>query len=175
MAAKTLRNEGKTAFVRDVLGKNPFANPKAVNEAWKSAGKQGTVSVALVNKTRAALGLAGNLRGKRKKTDARPSGEKARLSGKTRGRKGTNGRHDSPRPSPNAWQTNGNHAESAPSQSQNSARAKASVPRAALEELEADIDRLLFRVMAVGGLLTVEEKLRQARRLLYTAFSARRH
>jgi hypothetical protein len=170
MAANTFKNEGKTEFVREVLGKNPFANPKAVNEAWKSAGKPGTVSVALVNKTRAALGLAGNLRAKRRKRNSRAGGEKARLAGKAHRRKGTNGRDESPRAS--AWETNGTHAEHASGHT--SARSKAPVPRAALEELEADIDRLLFRVMAVGGLLTVEDKLRQARRLLYSAFSTRR-
>jgi hypothetical protein len=171
MAAKILKNEGKTAFVKDVLGKNPYANPRAVNEAWKSAGKQGTVSIALVNKTRAALGLAGNLRPKRKRKVARSGALKTRLAGKSRGRKTPNGSTDSARANP--WLANGMNAEHAASHV--NARAKSPVPRAALEELEADIDRLLFRVMAVGGLLSVEEKLRQARRLLYSAFSSRRH
>ncbi len=36
-----------------------------------------------------------------------------------------------------------------------------------LNELEADIDRLLFKVMAIGNLTEIEDTLRRARRLLY--------
>ena len=36
-----------------------------------------------------------------------------------------------------------------------------------LNELEADIDRLLFKVMGVGALPDIEDTLRRARRLLY--------
>jgi hypothetical protein len=38
-----------------------------------------------------------------------------------------------------------------------------------LVDVEADIDRLLFKVMALDGLSDVETTLRQARRLLYRA------
>jgi hypothetical protein len=38
-----------------------------------------------------------------------------------------------------------------------------------LEDLEADIDRLIFRAMAIGDLTEIEDSLRRARRLLYTA------
>ena len=37
----------------------------------------------------------------------------------------------------------------------------------ALNELEADIDRLIFKVMGVGDLTEIEDSLRQARRQLY--------
>jgi hypothetical protein len=40
-----------------------------------------------------------------------------------------------------------------------------------LENLEADIDRLLFKVMGVGDLTEIEDSLRQARRLLYGALT----
>ena len=38
-----------------------------------------------------------------------------------------------------------------------------------LDEMEADIDRLIFKAMAVGDLTEIEDTLRRARRLLYTA------
>ena len=38
-----------------------------------------------------------------------------------------------------------------------------------LEEIEADIDRLIFKAMAVGDLTEIEDTLRRTRRLLYTA------
>ena len=42
-----------------------------------------------------------------------------------------------------------------------------------LEEMEADIDRLIFKAMAVGDLTEIEDTLRRARRLLYTALLRR--
>ena len=43
----------------------------------------------------------------------------------------------------------------------------------ALNELEADIDRLIFKVMGVGDLTEIEDSLRQARRLLYVTANGR--
>jgi hypothetical protein len=40
-----------------------------------------------------------------------------------------------------------------------------------LAEVEADIDRLLFRLMGAGGLETIEDGLRKVRRLLYRSLS----
>jgi hypothetical protein len=88
---------------------------------------------------RAQLGLAGNLRGKKKTA---PTGKRpgrppkvttAAVNGKSAGRK--SGR------------------------------------TIALEDLEADIDRLLFKIMAVGGFPEIEQTLRQARRMLYGRFN----
>ena len=42
-----------------------------------------------------------------------------------------------------------------------------------LTELEADIDRMLFKVMELGGLSGIEESLRQTRRLLYRSLLPR--
>jgi len=38
-----------------------------------------------------------------------------------------------------------------------------------LEGIEADIDRLIFRMMVIGDLTEIEDTLRRARRLLYGA------
>ena len=48
-------------------------------------------------------------------------------------------------------------------------RGRKSARTLALNELEADIDRLIFKVMGVGDLTEIEDSLRQARRLLYGA------
>ena len=56
-------NQGKTAFVEKFLGTNPDAGHEAVVEAWKSAGKDGTISDSLVNKARSRLKLTGKKRG----------------------------------------------------------------------------------------------------------------
>jgi hypothetical protein len=167
MATMTARKKGKTEFVQGVLAKNPLANTTAVNDAWKSTGQSGSISATLVNKQRAALGLAGNLRAKNKPKPDRAPVNKPEYTGKKRGPKprGTvtetvlhtaphsNGRKtDKPAIRVEPRGTTSRHHES-------------------LEELEADIDRLLFKVMGLGGLSAIEESLRQTRRLLYGGFS----
>jgi hypothetical protein len=131
---------GKTSFVREFLNDNPQGNTNAVNDAWKAAGFDGTISRTVVDKTRALLGLTGNLRGKTKKTKG-----KTTSTGKKLGR---------PRKEPTAA---GNGQP----------RGRKSARTLALNELEADIDRLIFKVMGVGDLTEIEDSLRRARRLLY--------
>jgi hypothetical protein len=48
----------------------------------------------------------------------------------------------------------------------NGRRAASGSSKGTLEEFEADIDRLIFKIMGIGGLSAVEEALRQARRLI---------
>src|SRR5690348_8774688 len=55
------RGVGKSTFVEEVLSKNKTANSKTINEAWKAAGREGTISSTLVQKMRARMGLSGNL------------------------------------------------------------------------------------------------------------------
>ena len=131
---------GKTNFLKAFLHDNPQGNTKAVNEAWKAAGFDGTISTSLVYKARASLGLTGNLSEKTKKSKA-----KATSTGKKLGR---------PRKEPTAPVTG-------------QPRGRKSARTLALTELEADIDRLIFKVMGVGDLTEIEDSLRRARRLLY--------
>ena len=42
----------------------------------------------------------------------------------------------------------------------------------ALAEIEGDIDRLIFKLMDVGGMEEIEDELRKARRLLYRSQQA---
>ena len=132
---------GKTSFLKEFLHDHPQGNVKAVNEAWKAAGFDGTISTALVYKARASLGLTGNLSGK---TKAAAEG-KTTSTGKKLGR---------PRKEPTA-----------PVAGQ--PRGRKSARTLALNELEADIDLLIFKVMGIGDLTQIEAALRQARRLLY--------
>jgi len=41
----------------------------------------------------------------------------------------------------------------------------------ALAEIEADLDRIIFRLMALGGMEEIEDELRNVRRLLYRRYS----
>ena len=137
---------GKTSFLKEFLHDHPEGNVKAVNEAWTAAGFDGTISETLVYKARASLGLTGNLSGK---TKAAAEGE-ATFTGKKLGR---------PRKEPTAPVTG-------------QPRGRKSNRSLALNELEADIDRLIFKVMGVGDLAEIETALREARRLVYEALSS---
>ena len=128
---------GKTMFVKEFLNDHPEGNYNDVNEAWAAAGFEGTISRTLVDKMRALLWLTGNLRGKTKTTTT--------FTGKKVGR---------PRKETTAA-TNGQP------------RGRKSNRSLALNEVEADIDRLLFKVMGIGDLTEIEDSLRQARRVLY--------
>jgi hypothetical protein len=170
MATATARTFGKTEFVKGVLGKNPHANPTAVNEEWKSAGQDGTISATLVNKLRSSMGLAGNLRPTPKTKTRSRSVEKRPLSGKNRGEKLKSSSSESVPPAP----SRSNGKKTAQAAMQNERRAKVSSHHGSLEEFECDIDRLLFKVMELGGLPAIEDSLRQTRRLLYGGFSGKR-
>jgi hypothetical protein len=137
--SKTAGSPGKTMFVKEFLNDHPQGNVDAVNEAWHAAGFDGTISSTLVNKTRALLGLTGNIRGNTKKP-------KSSATGKKRGK---------PRKETTA-----------------AVNGKPRVSRSAvLEDMEADIDRLIFKAMAIGDLAEFEISLRRARRLLYGALT----
>ena len=140
--SKTASSPGKTMFVKEFLNDNPQGNVDAVNEAWKAAGFDGTISPTLVNKMRASLGLTGNLRGKPRQVQGHHP------TGKKRGR-------------PRKETTAAVNVQP---------RGKRST---VLNDLEADIDRLIFKAMAIGDLTEIEDSLRQARRLLYGALTQR--
>ncbi len=62
MATGTGVRRGKTAFVENFLTIDPDAAFAAVNQAWKSAGNDGSVSKSLVSKTRSKLNPTGERR-----------------------------------------------------------------------------------------------------------------
>ena len=131
-------------FVKEFLHDNPQGNVASVNKAWQAAGFDGTISLALVDKLRASMGLTGNIRRKSRKS-------RTRAAGKQRGRPRTDA----------APLVNGQSP------------GRRSDRTVALNDLEADIDRILFKVMGIGDLSEIEESLRGARRLLYGALTRR--
>ena len=158
MASMVGKDQGKSKFAREFLTKNPKANAHAVGEAWSKAGREGTISGSLVNKLRSDLGLTGNLRSRRKKSrrGAKPTPGPSAGAPKRRGR---------PPKASSQPDLTGNGSYGASGRLQ----ARASRPHHAgkrLEELEAEVDHLLFRVMEMGGLEEVEAALRRARRHL---------
>ncbi len=72
--SKNSSTPGKKMFVKEFLNDHPQGNFAAVNEAWQAAGFDGTISKAVVDRVRAALGLTGNLRGNTKTTGKKRGG-----------------------------------------------------------------------------------------------------
>jgi hypothetical protein len=62
IATASEKGPNKTEFAREYLTRNPKANHSAVNEAWKKAGREGSVSETLVYRIRSEMKLTGNLR-----------------------------------------------------------------------------------------------------------------
>lgn len=157
MALSATRDQGKTSFVKEILNDNPQANAAAVNEAWTEAGMGGSISTSLVNRMRSEMGLTGNLRsrpGKKARGKSAASGVAQTIK---RGRKP--GRSVSEIGAPSAKvETRGR--KSARSQS--------------IMDLEAEVDRLLFRVMQIGDLPEIEDSLRKVRRQLYSSLTSGR-
>ena len=142
MAAIATKSLGKSGFVKEYLNDNPRSNPITVNDAWKAAGMEGIISPSLVNKIRGELGLSGNLRSGagRKKT--------TRVVTKRRGRVRSTVVASKVMEQvvvAKAAKSNGRH----------------------ISDIEADLDRILFKVMNLGNLTHLEENLRKTRRSLY--------
>jgi hypothetical protein len=138
-------NQGKTAFVVEHLRQNPGATDDEINEAWASARNDGGISGSLLYKLRAKEGLTRRRgargRGVGKRGRARASSMRTRV-GRTAGPgAGT------PRP-----------LDGRTSQGR------------IMGEIEGDIDRLIFKLMAVGGMETIEDELRKVRRLLCRSY-----
>lgn len=164
MPATVTRDQGKSTFIKQTLFDDPYANSAKINELWTESGRDGSISTTLVNKMRSEMGLTGNLRGVRGTIKrSAPAEIKRPYTGKKRGRKPKS--------------TLATVAATATEDASVSARLGLTSTTSAfrgrnarlnrLVDVEADIDRLLFKVMGLDGLSEVEDTLRQARRLLY--------
>ena len=140
-------DQGKSSFVRDLLGRDPEADEEAVNEAWQKAGNQGTISGSLIYKIRSGLGLTG----------------KGRSSGEAAGRpkaKATKAPKAKP-VAPAQPESNGPPAASA-----TGPKSTAGARGGALDRVEDRIDDLIFELKDLGGMERAQEALRLARRLV---------
>lgn len=135
---------GKSAFVKEILGREPKANVKAINRAWTSAGNEGTISDSVVYKIKRGLATAGR----------RSPGELPQRVAK-------------PERAANpvdviASQPGGPTSPRTPA----TLMREGSGPGRVLHEIEGEIDELLFRLKGLGDFPEVQEALRSARRLL---------
>jgi hypothetical protein len=148
MAVTKTRNQGKTSFVKEMLFDNDQATHKLVNEAWLAAGMPGTISESLVKAVRSDLGLTGNTR-KRSKSDSTKVAAKSAKTTKVATKAKPAAKTKAKAISPVSVKT-----------------PRAARSRNVIVEAEADIDRLIFKLMNVGGFSEIEDALRGVRRKL---------
>ena len=160
MATSTGQGEGKTTFVRNLLQRDSGVNERSINEAWKAAGHEGTISGTLVYKIRKDLGLTG----KRQSADGSRAGEAAAVKPKSpsKGPKATRATK-----SVEAATVKSNERGAPPKPEVGSEAAQTEDKDQVLDEVEEGIDELIFRLKGLGGRPEVLEALRRARRLLY--------
>lgn len=152
------KNQGKSSFVKEVLFDNPQANTKKVNDAWTKAGMEGRISDSLVSAIKTTLGLTRSPKSEPKT----PSGESVTRTTKPKKNNQATSKASGPSTAKaNRAESNGTSAEPAPSR-----KARMSDRERLLAEVEGDIDRLMFKLMKLGGLEAVEDALRSARRVV---------
>jgi hypothetical protein len=140
MAATKAKGPNRSEFIRQLLGRDPETNLKAVNASWKKAGHTGSISNPLFYQ----------IKSKTKSTSAKGSANGA-----------TVGKATPPREAPKTTKEI-QLGRQYVSERNVSLGSKGEV----LDDLEGEIDGLIFKLMGVGGMSDVEEALRQARRLI---------
>jgi hypothetical protein len=161
MAATKTRSQGKSAFIKEVLFDNPRANAKTVNEAWKAAGMEGTISESLVKVLRSELGLAGNLRATGKRSAGRAATKTPKAKPATKPKKG-----------PKKKKTAKARANARSVTPTAMRQPRSNDRNRVLADIETDIDTLIFKLMKVGGMERVEDALRAVRRVVVRGHEA---
>jgi hypothetical protein len=159
MATASGTGQGKPSFVEEFLKDHGDADLAAVNAAWRSFGREGTISESLFGKTRRSLGLTRKRGGKKAQPADVTSGAMPPALARKVGKRSATHRRVS-----------GANAEGATTR-QDRRAAAASTSRSGdrsrmLIALERDLDRLLFGVLEMESMTEVEEFIRSARRVV---------
>ena len=160
MAANRTGGQGKLDFVRKILEQNRDANEKIVNQAWQEAGKEGKISRSAVGKVRALMGLTSERRTPR--TKAETATGRAKM---TRSQSKAAMSRDEVPASGNGAAATTDRSHEQPAESSD-LTATSEVRAGVLDELESDLDRVLFRVMSLGNMPEVERLIRYCRRIV---------
>ncbi len=132
---------GKAAFVEEILRRDPKANSRAVNQAWSEAGHEGTISDPTFYKVRGRL-----------TTTPEPTSSVSSKPKSSEVTAAAEAKSKSPRTSATTTATSELNITAGQGQ--------------VVDEVEAGIDDLMFRLKTSGGMPEVEAALRAARRLL---------
>jgi hypothetical protein len=136
---------GKSAFVKEMLGRKPTANVKAVNEEWLATGNQGAISDSIYYKVKRELGVGG------KKISSSPERSKPTSASIDRVAQTTVEARSSDR-------------EAIPSSPVS--RSESGDRERVLDRVEDGIDDLIIELKRLGGMEEALEALRKVRRVV---------
>lgn len=154
MAMATVKTKGKSGFLKEFFVDHPDAGKSAIDEAWREAGNEGTISDSLISKIRKDLKLTGKGRPRAKASGKGGAGKRSAAAPRSSARKtGTTAKTDVR----HATEGVGRPAE---------ARTMGDDRTIVLIRLEGQIDQMLHEIKLTGGLPEFEEALRKARRIL---------
>ena len=140
----------RSAFVEEVLGREPEANLGAVNEAWTSQGNDGTISPSIFYKVKRERGVTDEIA---PPAPAKPQPESAS--------KGTGARQAAratveTRPEP----------EGVPAFSKSAGSSRSADRERVLDRVEDGIDDLIGELKQLGGMEAALESLKKVRRVV---------
>ena len=167
MVATTEKKPNKTVFVTAYLQKNQQATLKKVSEAWNAAGNTGKLSSTLVTGLRSKLGLTGNIRTRTRTAEA---GSTASASTSAGSATRAETKHSVVKRSPGRPRkiaTNGTLTAADTEKKTTTGNREHHIA-----EIERDFDRLIFKLMHVGGFDRLEDDLRAARRIVTRSHKA---
>ena len=140
----------KSAFVEEVLGREPKANVAAINRAWAAAGHEGTISDSIFYKVKRERGVAGK---------PTPGG-----TAKSEAKSASKGPEASPAALPTVEAGSESNGLTAPPMpvggSMSGDRERV------LDRVEDGIDDLIFELKQLGGMEEALEALRKVRRVV---------
>lgn len=144
------KGRNKSEFVSDLLQKNPDVKEQGVMDAWKKAGNEGTISSSLYYTTKAALkreaaGAGGDDAGASPRASAKKPGPKKSAAAAVGGKNAAQERERKP---------------------------KSDDRERMLSDVEGDIDRIIFKLMVIGGMERIEDELRSVRRTVTRSHGA---
>jgi hypothetical protein len=142
-------SQGKQEFLEQVLRQNREIKLDEVNRAWNVAGHEGTISLSYFGKVKSDLGLT------RPRGQARPAAGKPETAPKRASAPQATVAMRAPR-SFTADQDAPEHGRAGGDHHRNRT----------LDEIEANLDRLMHRLIGLGGLEDAEQALRRVRRIV---------
>ena len=153
------KDEGKSMFLKEYLADHPDAGKEAIDEAWRGAGHEGTISTSLISKLRRDLGRTGKATAKVKSRAGIGTGKRPSAGSKSDARGGGPAVEARTPEKENVPVTQGLERHAEP---QLAGGDRTQV----LIRLEGALDDLLHEIKLTGGLPEFEETLRRARRIL---------
>jgi hypothetical protein len=139
---------GKSAFVEEVLGREPGANVAAINRAWAAAGHEGKISDSIVYKVKRERGVTGK---------QAPGG-----TVKSKAKSASKGPEASPAALPTVGARSGSNGLTAPPMPVGGP--SSGDREQVLDRVEDGIDDLIIELKQLGGMDEALEALRKVRR-----------